>query len=379
MSTFETLSNFNGGKRIISKYVGVDILCDRLDDLKPADVTTIMMLVSARRAAEASTTDIIEGSHFSAPSPLDPRKLHAAQGCIYNVLDGVDFIDLSPLQPEGTSHKLAGTNQKNIMPALRRNEVNSDATTSLFREAYSRSSKSNHNVGVRLATNARITRVQQFDPKTGFLPHFSMFAQVSIGEEKKYREDDTSTELSTLAAHLASEIAILDAIALNSGNIKSIDVQVGNILLTEDIISRFNIDRQEVRRRTQDPDFDLLELASGIEIPDHLSLSSASIVDDLRQAGLTKGLGMFKKFKNHLELTAPNLLERVRLDLGRVAGIGYYNNLCYKIHAVNHDGLTLPLVDGGTTDWMQKVDPRNKRHFTVGSGIGTELLALHYM
>lgn len=379
MSTFETLSGFSGGKRIINKYEGVDVLCDRLDDMKPADLTTILMLVSAQKASEASMGSIVEGSHFSAPSPLDPRKLHAAQGIIYDVLKDVDFIGLAPLQPEGTSHMLAGTNQKNIMPALRRNEVNSDATTSLFREAYNRSLLIGHSSDVRVATNVRITRVQQFNPKTGFLPHFSMFAQVSVGEEKQDRNDAMSTELSTLAVHLGSEVAILDAVASHSGNVDALDVQVGNILLTEDIIKRYDIDREEVRRRTQDPDFSLLEQASGIEIPDDVSLSSSSIIEDLREAGFTRGLGLVEKFKNYLELRDTALLERVRLDLGRVAGIGYYNNLCYKIHATNQNGLTLPLVDGGTTDWVQKVDPRLKQHFTVGSGIGTELLVLHYM
>jgi hypothetical protein len=63
---------------------------------------------------------------------------------------------------------------------------------------------------------------------------------------------------------------------------------------------------------------------------------------------------------------------RLGFRVGRLAGIGYYNGLLLNID-VERDGRSLPVADGGSTDWTQRLlSDRAERLFT--SGIGLERL-----
>jgi hypothetical protein len=61
-----------------------------------------------------------------------------------------------------------------------------------------------------------------------------------------------------------------------------------------------------------------------------------------------------------------------RFDIERTAGMGYYSSLCFKITATNETGHKFPLVDGGMSDWTQKILSSRKERF-FSSGIGSEL------
>lgn len=372
--TIESLNNFNGGQRIISSNEGLAEAVDLLDSMKCTQLGIVLMYHASTRAADVSPAELIEGNQFNQPSSVSMRDFHRVEGVIYDTLPEVEFVDVAPLQPLGTSSKLAGTDQKMIMPALRRSEVNSDATTALFREAYARHAATGDDV--RLATNTRITRVQTFDQKSGFLPHFRMFAQVSVGKSEDARGP---RELETLADHLASDVAILENFNdLPEGDVTDLDIKIGNVVFIEDLIARGLIDRLEARRRTQDPTFDVLKTA-GIELDSPIGLGDEDASERINDVGFKKGAAVVDRFKDIIGERHPGLLPRLTLDLGRVAGIGYYRHLCYKVHATNSNGLTLPLVDGGTTDWARTIDGRNKLTHTVTSGVGTELLAKHFI
>ncbi len=374
--TAEELSKFAGGQRIIAKHPGINELCDLMDDMKCADLGSILLLAASTRALKTTPGEVISGNHFNVPSEVPQRTFHYVEGLIYDSFPDINFIELAPTQPIGTSSILAGTDQKTIMPALRRSEVNSDATTSLFRTVYDEYMQNVHTQPFTLATNTRVTRIQAFDPKTKFLPHFRMFAQVTVGEEKI---QNGPTELETLATHLATTVKILNTVAAsNRGNISQLDISIGNILFLEEIIGKGLISRDEVRRHTQDPDYDYIE-ATGLDIPSSMSFDNLDLRQDLENLGFHKGLSVLEGFQHTLENLHPDLLSQVRLDLGRIAGIGYYKHLCFKVHAKNSEGVSLPLVDGGTTNWIRLVEPKNKNHFTVTSGIGTELLAKYFI
>jgi hypothetical protein len=373
--TFDRLSSFKGGNRILNANPGLSDALDVMDGVKCGDLGTVLMYQACVRADKMPLIDILNGTNINAPSTVSLRDFHYLEGIIMGSLADTEFVDLSPLQPLGTSSNLSGTDQKTIMPALRRSEVNSDATTSLFREANSRRKTASDGSNVHLATNSRITRLQAFDPKTGFLPHFRIFAQVTVGQG----QDRGPEEIEAFVTHLSSEVAILDEIAASKrGDIKSLSIKIGNIVLAEDVIGRGLVDRSEVRRRTQDPEFDLL-MTAGIDIPSVVPLEHDRISEVMEAGGFKKGKAVLDRFIEVVEYQAPELIPRLTLDLGRVAGIGYYRHLCYKIHATNSDGLALPLVDGGTTDWAKKIDPTDKNVLTVVSGIGTELLAKHFL
>jgi hypothetical protein len=373
--TSERLSEFKGGERILATNPGLHGALEVLDDMKCSDLGTVLMFHAETKAEQTNCREIIEGNQFNKPSTVSLRDFHFLEGIILDSLSDTEFVDISPLQPFGTSSKIAGTSQKTIMPALRRSEVNSDATTSLFREAYSRYKVGPDNSDVHLATNTRVTRLQAFDPESGFLPHFRIFAQVTVGGGGNRGPE----ELEALVSHLASEVAILDRLAASErGNIRDINIKIGNMVLTEDLIDRGLVDRSDIRRHTQDPDYNLLK-AAGFDVPSTVLIDSHDFHEVMDEIGFNKGNVVIDRFRDVIERQAPELASRITLDLGRVAGIGYYRHICYKINATNNSGLTLPLVDGGTTEWAKIVDLRDKLVHTVTSGIGTELLAKYFI
>ena len=59
------------------------------------------------------------------------------------------------------------------------------------------------------------------------------------------------------------------------------------------------------------------------------------------------------------------------LDSERQAGRGYYQDVCFKIHARNREGQMLELGDGGSVSWTRKLLSNSKERM-VSSGIGSE-------
>ncbi len=64
---------------------------------------------------------------------------------------------------------------------------------------------------------------------------------------------------------------------------------------------------------------------------------------------------------------------RFQLDLGRLEGIGYYTGPCARISACDSGGTRLPLVDGGYTDWTQRLLGDRRERFLI-TGIGSDLV-----
>jgi len=67
---------------------------------------------------------------------------------------------------------------------------------------------------------------------------------------------------------------------------------------------------------------------------------------------------------------------RVRLDLSRLEGLGYYDGLAFRIVLDGPAG-PLPLGDGGLTSWTQDLLADRKERF-LASAMGTELLCKLY-
>jgi len=374
--TFESLSSFPGGKRIIEKLGDAEIICNTLDDLKYADLNTILIYLSSERASRVNTQEVIDGTHYHMRSEVDQRIFHQVEGVIHETLEDVDFLELSPVQPLGTNVILANTNQKNIISTLRKSEVLADVTTSLFRHAIADFAKDPNGRSIRIATNTRVARSQAFDPETRFLPHFKMFGQVTVGQAEQQFGPD---ELVGLIDHLASEVAIIEMVSnLPNSNIQNIEISLGNILFIQSLIEDGVISHEDIRKQTINPAYDVL-VEAGIDLPESIQLDTADIAGVLRDLGFKKGVGLIEKFVPVIRERHPQLLPRIKLDLSRFAGIGYYKNLCYRIQVTGNDDLSLPLADGGTTRWAQLCDPGNKNAYTIVSGIGTELLCRYFV
>ena len=58
-------------------------------------------------------------------------------------------------------------------------------------------------------------------------------------------------------------------------------------------------------------------------------------------------------------------------DPDRTRARGYYDGALLEIAATDHEGQELGLVDGGLTDWTQRLlSNRKERLFTSGIGLG---------
>ena len=63
--------------------------------------------------------------------------------------------------------------------------------------------------------------------------------------------------------------------------------------------------------------------------------------------------------------------------LGELDHPYYSGGLRYRIWVCGPDGTDLPLGDGGTFDWLHAL-AANRRAVFVGSGLGTQLIALRF-
>lgn len=373
--TFTSMSRFAGSR--ISDNSHLETACETLDELPCTDLLSMLTVISQTRSNSVTLREVIDGNRFHAPSNVSPRDFHWLEGIILDsVADNLEFVELSPLQPFGINRMLAGTNQKNIVSALRRSEVDADATTALFRIALQKYIKSEPmSDDVRIGSNVRTVRAQIFDSSTNFLPHFKVFGEVTVGKQS---ERYGSQEVKTLTDHLCTEVDVLDKVAASErSNAEELRISIGNLALLSDLISQGRVDIDEARRNTINPDYSLIE-ANGLDIPEYVDFSTPDLSSTLTDLGFKHGRKITEKMRQSLEDQRPDLLSRIRLHLGRVAGIGYYKHLCYKIEATNREGVGLPVADGGSTGWAAKVT-NNKQLYTVTSGIGTELVCQYLL
>lgn len=371
-SSFESLVNYTGDR--YRNNQGIQDLCVQIDDLSCRDLLNVVTAVSKVRADGLTPRDVIKGSHFHTASSLDQRDLHHVDSILFDAFSSVPFVELSPVQPFGLNTAIAGLGEDNILASLRRSEVNADISTALFRECMLRNSELRQ-PHVRLASNARITRAQSFDPETKFLPHFKMFGQVTVGREGTVFEETVAGHLLT---HLLSEARFLEAFRdVPDTTMTKVTMTLGDVRLLQILDVNGKIDAASTRKHTADPQYSLFDVF-GIDAPSRLPLDSDDLTVVLDELGAHSITDDLKLFREKIHEQHPDLVSSTEFNLGRIAGGGYYKGLCYSMSATSEDGLTLPLVDGGYTDWAKKYT-NNKRALSVSSGIGTELLAKYFL
>lgn len=373
-----THDSYTGIKRIFgdsrdTRYPDLAQTCGKVDDISCSDLLTVLTVMSEDRSNGVTMNDAIRGNRFNESSSISQRDFHWLEGLIMDAVgDNIDFVELSPLQPFGLNHVLAGINQKNVISTLKRSELNADVTTALFRDALRRFGKDATASPVRVASNARVTRGQMFEEGSKFLPHFKIFGQLSLGAQEKGEKRE---ELETLAVHLASEVDTLDAIKNSErSRIESMRIRIGSTALLRGLINDGKIDVEELRRHTYSAGYSFIE-SNGLDLPETLPLDT-DIDNQLGSLGVMQGAQTIQEFAAILEQLRPDIFARTELYLGRAAGIGYYKHICYDMVATNDAGVTIPVADGGSTPWAASA-LFNKRMYTVASAIGTELSLQH--
>lgn len=375
------MSKIKKALRRIIQQTGTENLIEVLSEaLPPTDLQSLLLHVFEKRVDTLTPNEIFKQyrqNRFVTPCSLSQREMVRLDGEIYQALPPkFTAIEFSPVIALGTNHVLTSVNQKTVLSTIRNVEVIADPTTALTLEAarirserLAKSQRSGERV--RLSTSQRNLRLQDFRKIPGFTQHFRAFALATAGRDIGHEK----FERQGLVEHLGFYLGLLRRLKSRGWITENVRVDISDIRITERIIAHCNASREEVGRQTQNPEFDIFQRYD-IPLPPRVSALDETVKKAAASLGIKKPLELLEIIGGWV---FPRLKQRFPkvafgFDLHRLAGIGYYQNLCFKITAENSRGERFPLTDGGMSDWTQKLlNSRKERLLT--SGIGTELLA----
>lgn len=310
--------------RRIEREAGVPDLSEILvKRIKPTDLQSLLLEVYRervkRRSPRAIFLDYVKNS-FTLPSRCDPALLLEWDRIAFSHLpEGFRAIELSPVSPVGSVSCIASISQDWVLTTIRNEEVVADPTNVLALECALRRqeltrSKPTNTTPVHLACSHRVVRAQRYRDP-GALHHFRLFSLCSAG--------------------------------LNAGNL------------------RFEIQAMTLHIR-----FYLKSLKDflGSDIPLRVTvidLSPDAHDDTIFGAPLEN----LKKEFDDVD---------VSLEKMRTRETEYYRELRFKVYANSARGREMELVDGGNTDWTQKLLNNAKERLII-SGIGSERLCENFV
>lgn len=346
------------------------------EDLKKMPGEKLQALLIAlydERAKELKPKDIlrqVRESRFLEPSVIPLKEFNSFDGSAIEMLeDDVEAIELSPVGPLGSTSVLSQISQKNIITTSRNNEVLSDASPLLAIE-YEKRRKEGVTNPVHLFTSHRVIRAQNFDKIKGFTPHFR--AMFLLSGDKFLRRWELIEDF--LEKHIDYYLSVIkNSVTSKEFRVSKVKVAFSNLMILENLISGLKLDRNLITKNTQNSDFNLFK-NNNIEMPTNINTQENIDSEVLNKYGVKKAyeylLRNCEPLMDSLKTKYPEA--DFNFDLERIAGIGYYDNLCFKISAQNERGEEYPLADGGFTDWTQKLAHSNKE-ICLTSGFGTEL------
>ena len=306
----------------IERRLGVPGIADLLAErLPPADLQSLLMAVSRRRADRTRPVDLLhryERDRFVHPSALDPRALLALEERAHQHLPaGFEALALSPVCPLGTAAAITTVDQNSVLATTRGTEVVSDPTNVLALECALRrrallAADRGSSERVRLAASHRTLRAQVWDDPR-FSQHFALLGLCTAGRD----EGGFHFESEALAEHLRFYARLLRGLGDTRVNPRTLRIDVTPI----------GPGRQDILART------VLE-----------------------------------------PLAAEFPVATVTLDLERDRALEYYREACVRISIDTPAGERLELVDGGFTDWTQQLLGNRKERLLI-TGIGLERLA----
>ncbi|MBN2197596.1 hypothetical protein JW698_00110 [Candidatus Wolfebacteria bacterium] len=376
MENFESIKNKTNTETIVEgvlNKVESPTLFENLKKMPGEDLQALLIALYDKKSKDLEPKDIlrqVRESRFLEPSKISFKELNSFDSNAIEMLgDDVEAIELSPVGPLGSTSVLSRISQKSIITTSRNNEVLSDASPLLAIE-YEKRRKKGATKSVHLFTSHRVIRAQNFDKIKGFIPHFRAMFLLS-GDKFLGRWELIE---SFLEKHIDYYLCIIkNAVTSKNFNVNKVEVSVSNLMILENLISGLKLDRNLIMKNTQNPDFNLFK-DNNIEIPININIQENIDNEILNKYGVKKAyeylLRNCKSLMDNLKIKYPDV--DFVFDLARVAGIGYYDNLCFKISAQNKEGEWYPLADGGFTDWTQKL-AYSKKEICLTSGLGSEL------
>lgn len=308
---------------------------------------------------------------FVNPSNMDAIEFYKAAINFLRIATEVSFVAkmLSPLSPFGVNKVLTPISQKKIVCTNSLHEVNADATTYLAVIAISERKSSEFKKNVHLSTVCQCVRSQKFEKNSGFSQHFWLASLLSSGVNSS--ENNYSFHKISITNHILAYLQFLKPY-LSQNKVSQVDLYISDISISEKIIKTFCLDRKSLQEKTSVLGFDLLE-----QTP--LGINGKINVEKV-ETHLSTLNCRFSRVKNYIYLNEIcSNFERVNFhfDLGRIAGIGYYSDICFKIVATNHQGETYSLADGGFVDWGYKLSNK-KNELMLVSSFGMEVLQKYF-
>lgn len=303
---------------ILKRFEASELLKILTHALKPAELASVLMVVHQERAKGVTwpkVLELYERTPMFAPSAADIRALHAVDSVLLSIASAFEAVELAPVSPFGLNG-CAGIPQHNVLSALRAAEVLADPTThkALLSAARRRADRKTE---IRLCGSHRLLRMQPLPKGAGYSPHFRIFTLTTAGRDAGAE----SFEMNALLEHTRVYLELFRRL--------------------EPLGYRF-ADRKVSFSDTRDRG-DLSRLERSVFAP------------------------LSKDF--------PEV--QVGFDRARAQGRNYYDGYCLKIEAQDRDGHSLPLGDGGFTDWTRALLSDQKERF-FSSAIGTELLVKRF-
>jgi hypothetical protein len=305
--------------RRIEREAGVPNLSEILaQSIKPTDLQSLLLEVYRERAKHRNLRAVFSdyaSNSFTRPSRCDPIRLLEWDSIAFsNLPNGFRAIELSPLSPLGSVTRLALISQDWILTTIRNMEVVADPTNALALECAMRrkellKSEPTNSTAVNLACSQRVVRTQRFRSRDS-LQHFRLFSLCSAGRNT----GNLRFEINAMTEHIGFYLRALQ---------------------------------------------DFLALAIPLRAT-IIDLHPESHENTIIEAAIEK---LRKKFDG----------VNIGVEKAKTERTEYYQHLRFHVYATPPREHEMELVDGGDTDWTQKL-LNNAKERLVTSGIGTERL-----
>jgi hypothetical protein len=302
----------------INKNCGVPNLLEILSEkISLSDLQSLLLEVYRKRSFALSPVDLLrqyKNNRFVQPASISRADLCNFDLMILEILPGTwEMIELSPLAPLGTNSAVAAIDQNNVVTTIRNTDVCSDNTNVLALECSLRRKKllkknPRSLQKICLASSHRVVRPQIFDEAVSFA-HFQLFGLCTAGRD----QGSFGFESESLIEHIDFYIKLIHK-AKEQGYIYS----KVKIILTA---------LHEIR---------LAALESIIQ-----------------------------------QCASEDPVISFQVDQQRQSGGGYYSEAAFQIWMSDTKDQEYLIVDGGFTDWTQKLLANRKERLLI-SGMGSE-------
>ena len=360
----------------VTAETGIERLFAALSgEIALSDLQSLLMDVYRARTANSKLADVRRRAEngLVSSSKVDARLFHEFDRIAFEIAEGFEGVELSPVGPLGLNQVLGGIDQNNVLTTIRNAEVLGDPTTALALECWRRRKGQRRAAGgetVRLCCSQRLVRMQPFH-EPGYSPHFRLFALVSAGRDV----GSHIFEIRQLDEHIRFYLRLFDALNRIGFSLREPLVEITDTAVVQALLAAKGLGLEELRASVRAHVLGGSQrfLAErGIQLPE--------AVED-PEGELPAGTG-----RDRLARLKHELMDKLRRDfpeasfrfnLARLEGLGYYSGLCLRISPRAPDGNRYPISDGGFTDWTARLLEDRKERL-LATGIGTEFACVKY-